>query len=85
MVVLGFLVAQMVKNLPANAEELGSIPRSGRSPGEENGNLLHYSCMGNPMVGYSPWGHKELDTIEQLNNNNVHCSIIYSSPDLEMT
>ena len=23
-------------------------------------------------AGYSPWGHKELDTIEQLNNNNKH-------------
>ena len=40
MVVLGFLVAQMVKTLPANAEELGSIPGSGRSPGEGNGRPL---------------------------------------------
>ena len=37
----------MVKNSPANAGDArnsGSIPGSGRSPGEENGNLLQYSC-----------------------------------------
>ena len=39
----------MVKNLPANVGDLGSIPRSGRSPGEGNGNPLQYSCLGNPM------------------------------------
>ena len=39
----------MVKNLPASAGDVGSIPRSGRSPGEGNGNPLQYSCLGNPM------------------------------------
>ena len=39
----------MVKNLPASAGDLGSIPGSGRSPGEGNGNPLQYSCLGNPM------------------------------------
>ena len=39
----------MVKNLPANAGDVGSSPGSGRSPGEENGNLLKYCCLGNPM------------------------------------
>ena len=38
----------MVKNLPASAEDAGSILGSGRSPGEGNGNLLQYSCLGNP-------------------------------------
>ena len=38
----------VVKNLPANAGAMGSIPESGRSPGEGNGNPLQYSCMGNP-------------------------------------
>ena len=52
---------------------MGSIPGSGRSPGVGNGNLLQYSCLGNPMdrerslVGYSPWGGKELNTAERLN------------------
>ena len=39
----------MVKNLPANAGDTGSIPGSGRSPGEENGNPLQCSCLGNPV------------------------------------
>ena len=52
-----------------NAGNLGSIPGLGRSPGEGNDNPLQYSCLENPMgggdcVGYSPWGHKELDTTE---------------------
>ena len=38
-----------VKNLPANSGDSGSIPELGRSPGEENGNSLQYSCLGNPM------------------------------------
>ena len=39
----------VVKNPLANTGDAGSIPGSGRSPGEGNGNLLHYSCQGNPM------------------------------------
>ena len=43
------LVAHMIKNLSAcNAGDSGSIPRSGRSPGEGYGNPLQYSCLGNP-------------------------------------
>ena len=34
-----------------NAGDLGSIPGSGRSPGEGNGNPLQYSCLENPMDG----------------------------------
>ena len=44
----------MVKNLAANAGDMGLIPGWGRSPGEENGSLLQYSCLGNPM-GRGPW------------------------------
>ena len=32
-----------------NAEDVGSIPGSGRSPGGGNGKTLQYSCLGNPM------------------------------------
>ena len=39
----------MVKNPPANAGHASLIPGLGRSPGEGNGNLLQYSCLGNPM------------------------------------
>ena len=42
----------VVKNLPTNAGDIrdaGLIPGLGRSPGGGNGNLLQYSCLGNPM------------------------------------
>ena len=39
----------VVKNLPADAGDLGLFLGSGRSPGEGNGNPLQYSCLGNPM------------------------------------
>ena len=41
----------LIKNLPANAGDMGSIPESGKSPGEGNSNPLQYSCLGNPMDG----------------------------------
>ena len=37
------------KESACNAGDLGSIPGSGRSPGEGNGNSLQYSCLENPM------------------------------------
>ena len=51
---LGFPGGSAVKNVPANAGDVGWIPGSGRSPGEGNGNPLHYSCVGNPMHR-GPW------------------------------
>ena len=38
-----------------NAGDLGSIPGSGRSPREGNGNPLQYSCLENPMDGGAWW------------------------------
>ena len=38
-----------VKNLPANAGDVSSIPGLGRSPGDGNGKPLQYPCLGNPM------------------------------------
>ena len=46
---LDFPVDSAVKNPPANAGDLGSIPGSGKSPGERNGNPLQYSCLENSM------------------------------------
>ena len=40
---------QTEKNLPAVREDLGSIPGSGRPPGEGNGYPLQYTCLENPM------------------------------------
>ena len=48
----------MVKNPPDNsgaAGDLGLIPGSGRSPGEENGNPLQYSCLENSMDDGAWW------------------------------
>ena len=39
----------------SNAGDLGSIPGSGRSLGEGNGNPLQYSCLENPMDGGAWW------------------------------
>ena len=122
----------MVKNLPANAGDIraaGSIPGSGRSPGEGNGYPPQYSCLGKfhgqrlmgycpqgrkwldmtehkllirkdkhtptwrtkwqptpvflsgkshgqrSLVGYSSWGHKELDMTERLNHHHNHAPL----------
>ena len=61
-------VALMVMNPAANAgdeRDMGSIPASGRSPGEWNSNPFWYSCLENSMqrtlVGYSQWSGKEMD------------------------
>ena len=66
------LITQLVKNLPAmqesacDAGDPGSIPGSGRSPGEANGNPLRYSCLENPMDRGAWWattmGLQESDT-----------------------
>ena len=45
----------MVKNPPFNAADTGSIPGSGRSPGERNGNPLQYSGLGIPMDRGAWW------------------------------
>ena len=62
------------KKSSSNVGDLGSIPGSGRSPGEGNGYPLQYSCLENSteqrnLVGYSPWGRKERDTTEQLSTH----------------
>ena len=52
---MGFPGGSEVKASPCSAGDLGSIPESGRSPGEGNGNPLQYSCLENPM-GEEPGG-----------------------------
>ena len=51
---MSFPGVSMVNNPPANAGDSGSIPGSGRSPGEENCNPLQY-CMENPMDREAWW------------------------------
>ena len=65
----GFPGGSVVKNLPANVGDSGSIPGLGRSLGEGNGNPFHFSCLGNPMDRGAWWGTvhgvtKESDTTE---------------------
>ena len=45
-----------VKESACNVGDLGSIPGSGRSPGEGNGNPIQYSCLENPMDREEPGG-----------------------------
>ena len=63
----------MVKNPPANAEDVGLIPRLGRCPGGGHGNPLLYSCLKN-LIERGAWGpivHEvtELDMTEQLSTS----------------
>ena len=64
------LVFQMVKNPPTSSGEAGSSPGSGRSREEGNGYPPQYSCWKfqgqRSLAGYSPRGHRESDTTEQL-------------------
>ena len=73
----------MVKNLPANAEDTGSILESGRLPREGNGNPLQYSCLGNSMDRGAWWATihgvaKESDTTQQLNNYIYICTYTHT-------
>ena len=71
-------MAQLVKNLPANAGDIGddgSIPGLERSTGGGHGNPLQLFVPGESygqrsLAGYGPRVAKELDMTEQLNNNN---------------
>ena len=72
-------VALVVKSLPVNARDtrdLGSIPGSGRSPGggrtwQSTPIFLPGEFQGQrSLAGYSPWGHRESDTTEQLTHTH---------------
>ena len=52
---MGFLSGSAIKNLPASAEDVGSISGSGRFLGEENGNPLQNSCQENPVHSGVLW------------------------------
>ena len=75
-----FWDVSVVKNLSANAGDVGSIPGSGTSSGEGNGNPFQYSCLRNPMHRRT-WKAivhgvaKELDTTKQL--SMMHTPLIW--------
>ena len=66
----GFPGGSVVKHPPANTGDTSSLPRLGTSPGGGNGNLLQYSCLGNPTGREAWWAAahgvaKELDTTKK--------------------
>ena len=64
-VFLGFSGGPDCKESAHNGQDLSSVPRLGRSPGEWKSYPLQYSGMENSMdTSNDPWGHKELDTTE---------------------
>ena len=63
---LSFHSGSMVKNVPANAGHVGSIPGLGKSHEEGNGNLLQCSCLGNPMDRGVWWA-----TVHRLAESNT--------------
>ena len=67
----------MVRNLPANAGDLSSIPGSGRSPGEGDGNPLQCSCLGNPMDrgAWQAAVHEAAKSQKQLSTRNLNSSV----------
>ena len=74
----GFPGGSEVKESACNVGDLGSIPRSGRSPGEGNGNPLQYSCLENPMNGGAWWA-----TVHGVTKSRTQLSD-FASPGLEV-
>ena len=83
----GFYIGYLFLRLPqglsgkelANAGDVGSIPGSGRSPGEGNGNPLQYSCLENPM-DRGAWRaivHGVAKSQTQLNNWTTTATIFF--------
>ena len=81
----GCIGLSVVKNPPANAGDMGSIPRSGRSPGGGNGNLLQYCFLDNPrdrgawratVHGVTKSQIRFRDWLNN-NNNNSMCCVFY--------
>ena len=71
---VGFPCGSVVKNLPASAGDVSSIPTSGRFPGRGNGNALQYSCLETPWTeepgGLQSMGLQRVRHDEGLNTTN---------------
>ena len=64
------------KAFALNAGDPGSIPGSGRSPGEGNGNPFQYSCLENPVDREACWAtvHRVAKSRAQLKQLSTHCN-----------
>ena len=84
-VVMGCPGGSEGKESACNIGDSGLILESGRSPGGGNGNPLQWVALKIPgkshsqrsLVGYSPWGHKESDTIEQLTLRDLNNQLVF--------
>ena len=72
----GFPGSSDSKESAYNAAQPGSIPGSGRSPGEGNVNPLQYSCLENPLERGAWWADCESVRTERL----THISILKTQP-----
>ena len=83
---VGFPYGSVVKNLPANAGDVGLIPGSGRSLGEymaTHSSILPGKSHGErSLVGYSPWGCKRLNMNEWLSMHACHSTDVFQVPAL---
>ena len=80
---MGFPGGSDGKESACNVGDPSSIPGSERSPGEGNGNLLQYSCLGNPMDGRA-WGLQSMgpqgvghDLVTSLSLSIMNISIFH--------
>ena len=71
-----------VKYLPANAEDMGLFPGSGRFPGVGNGKRLQYACLENPMDRRVWWAtvHGVAKSQTQLSTHAGTCTVILGFP-----
>ena len=74
---MGFPGGSEVKASASNVGDPGSVPGSGRSPGEGNGNPLQYSCLENPMDGEAWWAivHGVAKSRTRLSDFTIHYSL----------
>ena len=67
----GFPGGSVVKNPSSNGGDA-----AGRPPGRGHGNPPQYSCLENPLVSYSPWGHRESDTTDWP---STHACVVHTT------
>ena len=84
-----FLSGSAVKNLPANAGDVGLIPGSGRPPGGGHANPLQYFCLEKPVDrgvwrGCRRWGRKDSDMTEHATRGSF-CPLRQKSSLYETT